>query len=41
MLLFLGFFILLGFGGVIAEPTLHTLANTLSELTAGSFQKHN
>ncbi|NIZ40593.1 DUF1538 family protein [Entomospira entomophila] len=39
MLLFLGFFILLGFGGVIAEPTLHTLANTLSELTAGSFPK--
>ncbi|NIZ46911.1 DUF1538 family protein [Entomospira nematocerorum] len=39
MLLFLGFFILLGFGGVIAEPTLHALANTLSELTAGSFPK--
>jgi Protein of unknown function (DUF1538) len=39
MMLFLAFFILLGFGAVVAEPTLHALANTLSEMTAGSFPK--
>ncbi|NIZ18596.1 DUF1538 family protein [Entomospira culicis] len=39
MALFFAFFVLLGFGAVVAEPTLHALANTLSELTAGSFPK--
>ncbi len=33
------FFILLGFGTAIAEPTLHALASTLSESTVGSFSK--
>lgn len=33
------FFILLGFGTALAEPTLHALASTLSESTVGSFSK--
>jgi hypothetical protein len=37
--LMIGFFILLGFGTAVAEPTLHALASTLSESTVGSFSK--
>lgn len=39
LFLFFMFFIFLGFGAVVAEPTLHALATTLSEMTAGSFPK--